>query len=288
MKIIVIGNSGQLARALVRRSQGRVASFGRPRVDLRNSSGIDLIKTERPDVVINAAAHTAVDKAETEYTLAFRLNAEAPGEIAAAAQDVGAAMIQVSTDYVFSGEKASPYVEHDAVSPINVYGASKLAGEQRVVANNERAMVLRTSWVYGAQGGNFVRTMLRLAKSRGAVRVVSDQFGGPTFVDDLADVVLALSEQPQARGLYHCGGPEFASWAGFAEEIFKQSAARGGPAAKVESISAAEFPTPAKRPVNSRLNSARLATDHGMRLRGFSEALIDCLDQISADDWSVE
>lgn len=292
MSILVIGRNGQLARALVRRAGARgvkVRVLGRPELDLVHADTIAAqITAQRPSVVINAAAYTAVDKAEDEPARAQAVNAEAAGAIARGAAEAGAAVIQVSTDYVFAGDKTSPYVETDPTGPTGVYGASKLAGEELVLAANPRAIVMRTAWVFDASGANFVRTMLRVAKSRPEVGVVADQRGCPTFADDLADAVLAVAARPERVGIYHCAGAGEISWAGFAEEIFAQSARRGGPSASVKHIGTSDYPTRAKRPANSRLDCAKLAADYGVVMRPWRDALGACLDQIAADGWRVE
>jgi len=292
VSIVVIGRSGQVARALVRRAAARgvrVQTFGRPELDLEHSdAAAALVAAMRPSVVINAAAYTAVDKAEDEVERAGRINAVGPASIARAAAAVDAPILHLSTDYVFTGDKPAPYIETDATGPTGAYGATKLEGERLVVAANPRAIVLRTAWVFNATGANFVRTMLRLARSRDEISVVADQRGCPTFADDLADAALSIAARPDHAGIYHCAGEGETSWAGFAEEIFAQSRARGGPTASVRPITTAEFPTRAKRPANSRLNCAKLTADYGLTLRAWREALAACMDEIAADGWRVE
>jgi len=290
--ILVIGRNGQLARALVRRAAARgvaVEVMGRPEIDLM-APGIAAreIAARGPAVVINTAAYTAVDKAEDDAETARRINAEAPEAMARASADVGAAFVQISTDYVFAGDNDGAYVETDAVAPNGVYGATKLEGEQRSLAANARTIVMRTAWVYDASGANFVRTMLRLASTHDELGVVADQRGCPTFADDLADAALSVALKPESFGVYHCAGAGETTWADFAEEIFSHSRARGGPGAAVRKITTAEFPTRAKRPANSRLDCTKLARDYGVVMRPWREALSACMDEIAAGGWRVQ
>ncbi|MDZ4690980.1 dTDP-4-dehydrorhamnose reductase [Terricaulis sp.] len=290
--ILVIGRNGQLARALVRRAAARgvaIEVLGRPEIDLMApDSAAREISARKPSVVLNAAAYTAVDKAEDDAETAQQINANAPEAMARAAADVGAAFVQVSTDYVFAGDKDGAYVETDAVAPNGVYGATKLEGEQRSLAANARTIVMRTAWVYDASGANFVRTMLRLSSTRDELGVVADQRGCPTFADDLADAALSVALKPQRFGVYHCAGAGETTWADFAEEIFAQSRALGGPRAAVRKITTAEFPTRAKRPANSRLDCTKLARDYGVVMRPWREALSACMDEIAAGGWRVQ
>lgn len=287
MTILVIGKHGQVARALAR--AGDVTVLGRPELDLENAAATRAtIAAMRPSVVINAAAYTAVDKAEDERDRAFAINAVGAEAVAQAANDVGAPIIHVSTDYVFSGDKAAPYLETDSTGPTGVYGASKLEGEQRVLAANARAIIVRTAWVFDAQGANFVRTMLRLAKARDQINVVADQHGCPTFAGDLAAALRTIAERPDTPGVFHCAGSGETTWADFAREIFAQSKALGGPSAEVVSINADQYPTRARRPANSRLNCEKLASTYGVRMRPWQAALAVCMDEIAAGGWRVE
>lgn len=290
MTILVIGRHGQVARALVRRAAARSVALqvlGRPDFDLL-APDMNAIAARKPSVVINAAAFTAVDKAETERERAFQINAAGAEVIARGAAEAGAPVIQVSTDYVFAGDKAVPYVETDATGPTGVYGASKLEGERATAASNPRAVIVRTAWVFDAQGANFVRTMLRLAKTRPQLNVVADQLGCPTFAEDLADALLTIAEKGGPAGIYHAAGGGETTWAEFAKEIFALSVARGGPSAEVASIPTSKYPTPTKRPANSRLDCSKLAADYGVRLRPWREALAACVDEIAAGGWRVE
>jgi dTDP-4-dehydrorhamnose reductase len=291
----VIGRSGQVARALSRSAHGRgyaVAALGRPEFDLEHPEQLPaLMSSYGPDVVINAAAFTAVDMAEEQRETAYRVNAEGAGKVAREASAAGAQVIHLSTDYVFSGLKPTPYVETDATEPLSAYGATKVEGECLVLAADPRAIVVRASWVYDASGKNFVRTMLRLAQSRTEVGVVSDQIGSPTFANDLADAVLTVAasavkgESP--TGVYHCAGAGETSWAGFAEAAFEFSRARGGPFAVVKPISTAEYPTAALRPANSRLDCSKLARDYDVKLPPWRASLEACVDEIAAGGWSL-
>ncbi|HRE61406.1 MAG TPA: dTDP-4-dehydrorhamnose reductase [Micropepsaceae bacterium] len=286
MRVLVLGSSGQVAMALAAlRAHGfEVVCAGRPSLDLTMPASIDAaIATHRPDVVVNAAAYTAVDRAESEPDAAHALNATGAGDSAAAARKVGAAFIHLSTDYVFDGTKPAPYREDDAPHPLSVYGQSKLAGELAVTAAHQDAIVLRTSWVYAAHGANFVRTMLRLAGEGRTVRVVDDQIGAPTSAGAIADAILSLFRQMKGRtlpgrGVFHltCGGET--SWCGFARTIFAASAARGGPTADVTPISTAEYPTAARRPANSRLDCTKLSQTFGITLPDWREALEPVMD----------
>ncbi len=294
MSILVVGKTGQVARALARRAAAlgvALQSMSRNELDLE-APRAEAIVARAPRVVINAAAYTAVDQAEREPHRAFQINAEGPAIAAEAAASVGAAFIQISTDYVFSGDKSSPYVETDETGPATVYGASKLEGERRVLAANPRAVIVRTAWVFDARGKNFVRTMLRLAKTRAEVGVIADQRGCPTFADDLAEAALivaqALAQGRPSAAIYHCAGQGETTWAGFAEAIFAESARLGGPAASVSPLPTNGYPTLAKRPANSRLDCTRLRSDHGVRMRPWAEALRRCVDEIAAEGWRVE
>lgn len=288
MRLLVIGRSGQLARALAVCGAGeaRIRFLGRETVDLMVPGQVaDAIEAERPDLVVNAAAYTAVDDAETEKEAAFRINGEAVGEIAAAAVAVNAALIHISTDYVFDGGKPGAYVETDPVDPVNVYGASKRAGELAALEANARTVVLRTSWLYSPWGRNFVLTMLRLAHQHDRLRIVDDQHGKPTSALDLADACLAicarLAEAPAESplwGLYHYAGSGTCSWAGFAAAIFEQTGRRGGPSPGIERVGTADYPTKAPRPANSALDCTRFETAFGVKTVPWRQALARVLE----------
>ena len=295
MRLVVTGREGQVATALVlagERQGIEVVRLGRPELDLERLETIaPALRAARPDVVVSAAAYTAVDQAESEPERAHRVNALAPGRLAEVAADLGAPILHLSTDYVFDGRKASPYAETDDTGPVTVYGAGKLAGEQAVAAAHRRHVILRTAWVYAPHGKNFVRTMLRLAETREEVGVVGDQLGCPTSADDIAQGVLkiaaALHAGQGAPGLYHMAGTGEASWAGFATAIFEAARRRGGPSARVRSIATADYPTPAARPANSRLDCARVGEAFDVTLPPWRESLERCLDRIATEEgWS--
>ena len=282
MRILVTGKNGQVATSLLERApEGvEVVTIGRPELDLADSGSIrDAFDAAVADVVVNAAAYTAVDKAETEEELAARVNGAGAGLVADVARGLGAPIIQLSTDYVFDGSLGRPYREDDPVGPIGAYGRSKLAGEEAVAAANPRFCILRTAWVYSPFGANFVKTMLRLGETRREVRVVADQIGSPTSALDIADAIFEIARQlleaPAAEkyGVFHMTGAGEASWAEFAEAIFTEAHALGRPAVKVIPITTAEYPTPARRPANSRLDGARLARDYGIVLPHWRDAL---------------
>jgi dTDP-4-dehydrorhamnose reductase len=275
MRLAVTGKTGQVSTALLERGAAsgvEVVAVGRPEFDLAQSQSVaDLFAAIRPDVIVSAAAYTAVDKAESEAALAQAVNGNGPGLVAEAAARLGIPVIHISTDYVFDGSKSGPYVENDATAPLGVYGTSKLAGERAVAAAGPDHAILRTAWVYSPFGNNFLKTMLRLAVDRPELRVVDDQRGNPTSALDIADAILAVArnlvERPrdnQLRGVFHLAGTGEGSWADFANEIMAASSERGGPAATVIRIGTADYPTPARRPANSRLSSAKLAETHGV------------------------
>ncbi|UUP18244.1 dTDP-4-dehydrorhamnose reductase [Nitratireductor thuwali] len=287
MRILVTGREGQVARALAFCGTDGVSitCVGRPDLDITDRSSIDrAIKEIRPDILVNPAAYTAVDKAESEPETAFAVNRDGARNAAAAAAAAGMPVVHLSTDYVFAGDKPSPYVETDATGPASVYGHSKLAGEEAVAEANPAHVILRTAWVYSPWGHNFVKTMLRLAETRDTVRVVADQHGAPTYAPDIADcvVIVALAafaalESEAWRGTYHVTAAGETNWAGFAEAIFAASAARGGPTARVEPISTADYPTPARRPRNSRLSNGKFCTTFAHTLPDWRDRVQMCV-----------
>lgn len=292
MRIAVTGKTGQVVSALIERGRAmghEVEAIGRPELDLGEMrDAIDVFTAVKPDIIVSAAAYTAVDKAESELELAEAINGRGAGIVARAAAALGVPVIHLSTDYVFDGSKATPWVESDPTAPLGVYGTTKLAGEAAVLTSGARAVVLRVAWVFSPFGANFVKTMLRLAETRDRLGVVADQIGIPTSALDIADAVITIAttlrtraSDPSLTGVLHmgAGGPE-ASWADFAEAIFAGSAARGGKAAIVDRIPTSAYPTPAKRPAHSRLGSAKLATLYGVALpdwRGSLEIVLDRL-----------
>ena len=252
--ILVFGKMGQVATELQR--LGNVVALGRDQVDLSDPAACsDAIRAHAPRAVINAAAYTAVDRAEEEEALATLINGDAPTAMAQACSDLGIPVIHISTDYVFDGTGERPWQPHDPTAPQNAYGRSKLAGEIGIRNSGAVHTILRTSWVVSAHGANFVKTMLRLSETRGALTVVADQIGGPTPARDIAAACLQIAEQlianPSKSGTYHYSGAPDVSWADFATQIFEQA----GKAVAVTPISTTDYPTPAKRPLNSRMDS---------------------------------
>jgi len=291
IKLVVTGRDGQVTRALQELAGPDldVVALSRAEFDLgAEGDATDIFAAHHPDVIVNAGAYTAVDKAESEKDLAFAVNGRGAGRVAAAARALGKPVIQISTDYVFDGAGETPWREDDATGPIGVYGASKCAGEAAVRAATANHVILRTSWVYAPWGANFVKTMLRLAAQRPELRVVADQVGTPTSALDIAEAIVAIARALVARpdealrGTFHLTSQGATSWAGFAREIFGQSAARGGPSASVVSIPSSEYPTPARRPANSRLNVDKLARMHGVSLPPWPESLARVLARLEA------
>jgi dTDP-4-dehydrorhamnose reductase len=291
MRILVAGGQGQLARALVEAARGRprvrVEALGRPQLDLsRTDSVARAVESAKPDLIVNAAAYTAVDKAESETEMAFAVNRDGAGALAAAARAANAPIIHISTDYVFDGRKSGAWVETDATNPLGAYGRSKLAGELAVVAANPRHVILRTAWLYAPYGSNFLRTMLRLARERPELRVVADQHGQPTYVPHLAEAVLAIAaslEDEQRRnpwGTYHAAARGEATWHAFASAIVRAGARLGVPQVPVVAITTAEYPTPAARPANSRLDCSKLERTFGIRLPHWHEGLAECIAEL--------
>ena len=286
--LLVLGGEGQVARALADLAPGEgwtVTRIGRAQADLSTADLAPLLLAHRPGLVVNAAAYTAVDRAETEPDAARALNADLPRRAARACADAGVPLVHISTDYVFDGSKPDPYVETDPLAPLCVYGATKAEGEAAVASAGGRAAVARTAWVYGADGANFVRTMMRLAETRDEVGVVDDQHGDPTAARDVARACLKLGDRlcagdRDAEGVFHVAGEGDTTWAGFASAVFAESARRGGPSARVRPITTAEYPTPARRPANSRLDCAKLARITGWRPGPWRESLALVMEQL--------
>ena len=288
--ILVAGKTGQLARCLLDSTVLRnvpMVAVGRPELDLENGEGIDRVMAAvEPSAIVNAAAYTAVDRAEAEPERAFAVNCDGAMLLAAEAARCGIPFIQISTDYVFDGSKRSPYREDDVPAPQNVYGSSKLAGEIAVLKACPGAAVIRTSWVYSPYGNNFVRTMLRLSDEQPVVRIVEDQRGTPTSAADLAVAILAIVEQLRSAngsdeaGIYHLAGDGETSWHGFATAVFASLARRGRRVPTLQAITTAEYPTPTRRPKNSCLDSSKAERIFGVRLPPWRSSLEECLDQL--------
>lgn len=290
MRILVFGATGQVARELIGRGAARgvaVAALGRDRADLADPEACAAaIAGAEADVVINAAAYTAVDRAETEPALAETVNAAAPGAMARACAARALPFLHVSTDYVFDGAPGRPWREDDPTGPLGVYGATKRAGEAAVAAAGGPHVVLRTAWVFSSHGGNFVKTMLRLGATRDTLRVVDDQIGGPTparaIAEALIDVAAAFRAGRGATGVFHFAGRPAVSWAGFARAIFAQRAALGGgPGPEVVSIPSSEYPTPARRPLNSVLDCGRIAAAYGIAQPDWRAGLDAVLEELA-------
>jgi dTDP-4-dehydrorhamnose reductase len=277
--ILVFGKTGQVATELQR--QAKVTALGREDADLSDPAACaDAIKTHTPGVVINAAAYTGVDAAEENEEHATLINAKAPGAMATRCAEMGIPFLHVSTDYVFDGSGSAPWRETDMTAPLNAYGRSKLAGEQEISLSGGQWAVLRTSWVFSAHGGNFVKSMLRLSQSRDHLTIVADQIGGPTPAADIAATLLKMAQamqDGQRGGLYHYGGQPPVSWADFARAIF---AATGKPVT-VEDIPTSGYPTPARRPANSRLDGAKLRADFGIAPPDWRRGLADVLNELA-------
>lgn len=269
--ILVFGKTGQVATELQR--QVDVMALGRDEVDLTDPEACAAaIRASNASVVINAAAYTAVDKAEEEEANAALVNGDAPGAMARACAEKGIPLLHVSTDYVFAGDGDTPWTEDDAVDPQNAYGRTKLAGEQTVISAGGNEVILRTSWVFSAHGVNFVKTMLRLAETRDALNVVNDQIGGPIPADKIAEALLWMADamvNGQTGGIYHFGGKPDTNWAAFATEIFRQA----NKGVTVTGIPSADYPTPAKRPLNSRLDCSKIKQDFGIDAPDWKDGL---------------
>lgn len=295
MKILLLGKNGQLGWELQRSLAplGDVIALDRHSQDhcgdLANLDGLaQTVRALRPDVIVNAAAHTAVDKAESEPELARTLNALASGVLAQEASKLGAWLVHYSTDYVFDGSGSRPWTESDVPAPLSVYGRTKLEGEQLIARHCQRHLILRTSWVYAARGGNFAKTMLRLAQERERLTVIDDQFGAPTGAELLADVtahaICQLLQRPQDAGLYHLAASGETTWNGYAKHVITQ-AQRTQEALKIianeiASVPTSAFPTPAKRPHNSRLDCARLQAVFGLTLPAWQQGVDRMLAEI--------
>lgn len=300
MKILLLGKNGQVGWELQRALAplGNVLALDRHGLpsrcgDLADLTGLaQTVLAEKPDVVVNAAAYTAVDKAESEQALAMCLNAEAPAALASASKSIGALLIHYSTDYIFDGSGAShsprPWTESDTACPLNIYGHSKLAGEQAIVDSGCQHLIFRTSWVYGVRGGNFAKTMLRLAAEKDQLTVINDQFGAPTGADLIADVtahaIRSLRTNAELQGIYHLAAAGEVSWHGYAQFVINFATKHGVPlkvgAGDVLPVPTTAFPTPAKRPLNSRLGTHKLQAAFGLRLPSWEWGVERMLSEI--------
>jgi dTDP-4-dehydrorhamnose reductase len=295
VRLYVFGSKGQVARSLreaITDEPDIVLGYGgRPDVDILRPDLVEkALRAFSPDIVINPAAYTAVDRAESEPELAFAINRDGAGIVAAATARLGVPILHLSTDYVFNGRKESPYVETDAVGPESVYGRSKLEGEYAVAAANQRHIILRTAWVYSPFGNNFVRTMLRLSSDLDRLRVVDDQIGCPTFAPDVAVAILAIARtlvfsgwSEELAGVTHIAGPDEVTWCGFARHIMRLSERRGRRSMMVEPISSRDYPSAAIRPANSRLCCKRLASVFNIRMPPLGRSLEACLELLGTE-----
>ncbi|MBK8176762.1 MAG: dTDP-4-dehydrorhamnose reductase [Rhodospirillales bacterium] len=290
LTIMQFGATGQVGRELITRAAGAgvgLRALSRAEADLSDAQACAaaIEHAGRIDAVINAAAYTAVDQAETDEAVAYRINAEAPGAMARACADRGIPFLHVSTDYVFDGALGRAYRESDPSAPLGAYGRSKLAGEAAVLAAGGSAIILRTSWVFSPFGKNFVRTMLRLAAEREEIAVVDDQFGGPTAAGDIADALLAMAIACalgcSERGVFHFAGAPLTTWCGFAEAIFA-AALPAGHRPHVRPIRTCDYPTPAVRPVNSALDCRRIAAVYGLQQPSWRTSLADVVTRLRA------
>jgi dTDP-4-dehydrorhamnose reductase len=292
MKILVIGSNGQLGCELCKRGvrySFDIVSLDLPRFDITDPSEVKkVIGHSHGSLVINAAAYTAVDKAESEPELAFAVNRDGPANLASSCSEAGIPLIHISTDYVFDGNKKGPYLETDPICPLGVYGKSKAEGEAEVRQCLREHIIIRTAWLYGVHGHNFVKTMLRLGREREVLRVVADQHGCPTYAADLAEAILEIAAQickgcDIAWGTYHYCGKGATSWYGFAEKIFEVAKRYDSfKVKKVEPITTAEYPTPAKRPANSVLKCSLIRRYFGVALRPWPESLAQMIDLMLA------
>ena len=283
MKILITGANGQVGHCLVNQLQGRaeILAAHRDTLDITDRAAVmQAVSAFRPDAVINTAAHTAVDKAESEPEAAYAINRDGARYLAESAEAVGALMLHISTDYVFDGQGSEPYREDHAVAPQSVYGQSKLAGEQAVAEACARHIILRTAWVFGEHGNNFVKTMLRLGAQRDSLGIVADQRGAPTYAGDIAAALIEMAQQlhsgrSQAFGVYHFSGSPYVSWFEFAQTIFEQAVAQGvlPRAPALSAIATADYPTPARRPANSCLDLAKIQTAFGIAPSDWRQAL---------------
>jgi dTDP-4-dehydrorhamnose reductase len=284
-RILVTGGGGQVASALAALGPARglpITRVGRPEFDFDRPDSIDsTFARAAPDLVINAAAYTAVDRAEADQDAAWRANHAGPARLALLCAKAGTRLIHISTDYVFGGTNPNPYVETDPTAPTGVYGASKLAGERAVLEALPTAIVLRTAWVYAPDGANFLLTMLKAAQRTDQLRVVADQCGCPTLAFDLADAILSIAAYPLWHpGLFHAAGADETTWHGFATEIFDRAAQHGLRRPTVTAIATKDWPTPAQRPANSRLDCGKLLSTYGIALPPWQASVARTVDAV--------
>ncbi|MEM1380215.1 MAG: dTDP-4-dehydrorhamnose reductase [Pseudomonadota bacterium] len=291
LKILVAGSTGQVAQSLVEAASLReniaLSAMGRPTLDITQAGSItSALDAIQPDLIINAAAYTAVDKAETERKAAYLVNETGPRLLAEAAREASIPLVHLSTDYVFNGQGKEPYKESDPVDPLGIYGSSKFAGEEAVRTTHTHHLILRTAWVYGVYGGNFLKTMLRVAENRDELGVVADQRGAPTSSHDIAEALLDLAsavtgnDPTQAWGTYHMTAQGDAVWADFAEAIFSASVRRDGPSAQVNRITTDNYPTPAARPAYSVLDCSALEQTFGIALPHWEASVASVVSRI--------
>jgi len=286
MRLLITGCRGQLGTALVHQGVAHeIISVAHDEMDITDAVGISShVGKIRPDVIINAAAYTSVDKAESDHKQAFAVNRDGPANLAQACSGLSIPLIHVSTDYVFDGTKKGAYSEEDAIAPLGVYGESKASGESAVREACPEHLILRTSWVFSAQGNNFVKTMLKLGGEREKLGVVADQFGKPTSAAELARLILEILPAVDGRwGTYHLAQPDVTSWYGFAETIFEEAKHQGMrlKVRQVDAIDTEDYPTPAKRPANSELNCTKLESTFGVQIRPWRESLADVIRELN-------
>lgn len=292
MRILVTGSKGQVGHCLTDMLQDKegvaLIAVDRNELDITNRDAVlDTVRAFKPTIIINAAAYTAVDRAESEVELSYAINRDGPSYLAEAAKEVGAALLHISTDYVFDGNKSGEYVESDMPNPQGVYGESKLAGEIEVSKVCDKHIILRTAWVFGEAGNNFVKTMIRLGQERSELSVVGDQFGGPTYAGDIAETLITIAEKITIGeiveyGVYHYSGLPHVSWFQFADAILDVATEKGMLAKKptISSITTEEYPTPAKRPSNSKMSVAKLTKAFGIQASDWNSCINNIKDYI--------
>jgi len=290
MKVLITGANGQLGHELTRQGQPHeLLAVGRDELDITNPDAVRLcVKNFNPDVVINAAAYTAVDRAEVERDLAFSVNRDGPAYLARTCASLDIPFVHVSTDYVFDGSKQGAYEESDVVSPLGVYGASKLAGEQAVQDACKKAIILRTSWVFSSHGNNFVKTMLRLGADREELSIVADRHGCPTSAAELARAIYCILNKGlnnNHRGVYHFCQPKPTTWFAFAESVFEMATDQGVAlkVAHINAITTEDYPTPAKRPANSVMNCSSFCQTFGFEIKPWSVSLQDVIRELKRE-----